>query len=170
YQNIVEFSGNNVSLTNILSNKWIIYDVPKEIGEKALAEMQLMHFLNLKGLIYQDAPIEHFTRCLKTVSDEDLWLPRKVMTQMLFEIRPYALNLQVTQASTNLTKREIQIFKRLIKGASNLEISEDLFIAESTVKTHLYNIYKKMNVNNRKQAIKKARFIYDYSSYNSSKH
>ncbi|MBS9811960.1 response regulator transcription factor [Vibrio alginolyticus] len=124
-----------------------------------VAETQLMYLIDLKGIIYQDAPIEHFTRCLKSVIDGDLWLPRKVMTEMITDIRPYALQLQAKQ--THLTKREIQIFKLVIKGASNREISEDLFIAECTVKTHVYNIYKKLKVNNRKEAIQKASFIYD---------
>ncbi|MFA0707864.1 response regulator transcription factor, partial [Vibrio sp. 10N.222.48.A3] len=60
---------------------------------------------------------------------------------------------------STLTKREAQIFKRVIRGDTNLEISSELFISESTVKTHVYNIYKKINVTNRKEAIRKANFI-----------
>lgn len=147
----------HLTLSKILSDKWIVYDVPKDIGQKAIAEIQLCNCINLKGIIYQDAPIEHLTRCLKTVCNDDFWLPRKVMAQMLSDVRPYAIKLQETQA--NLTKRELQIFKRLLKGASNLDISEELFISESTVKTHIYNIYKKLEVTSRKEAIRKAAYL-----------
>ncbi|PFG58197.1 regulatory LuxR family protein [Vibrio sp. ES.051] len=147
----------NVTLSKVTSNKWVIYDFPKDIVGKSIAEMQFINFMNLKGIIYQDAPIEHLTRCLKTVCDDDLWLPRKLMSQMLSNLHPYAIHSQ--EILSNLTKREIQIFKRIIEGNSNLEISEDLFIAESTVKTHIYNIYKKLNVTNRKEAIQKAMCI-----------
>ncbi|MEZ9120541.1 response regulator transcription factor, partial [Vibrio cyclitrophicus] len=76
---------------------------------------------------------------------------------ILSNARSYTVKSEVILSS--LTKREIQIFKRVIRGDSNLEISSDLFISESTVKTHVYNIYKKINVTNRKEAIKKANFI-----------
>jgi len=38
-------------------------------------------------------------------------------------------------------------------GASNMEIADSLFLSEHTVKTHLYNVFKKLNVKNRTQAV-----------------
>lgn len=157
YLLLVDDKNIDASLSKVLSTRWIVYDVPKDLGKKAISEIQLFNCINLKGIIYQESPIEHLTRCLKSVSDGDFWLPRKVMAQMLSEVRPYTTKLQEAQAP--LTKREIQIFKRLIKGASNLDISDELFISESTVKTHVYNIYKKLKVSNRKEAIRKAGYI-----------
>jgi DNA-binding NarL/FixJ family response regulator len=52
-----------------------------------------------------------------------------------------------------LTKREKEIFNLLIQGHSNLEIANQLFISEQTVKNHLSNIYAKIGVNSRSQAI-----------------
>lgn len=142
------------ALSYILSDNWVIYDVPNDPQINAIANIQLFSMIHLKGIIYQDAPVEHLSRCLCTVSNNDFWLPRKVMAQMLAEARPYAMSLQ--EAQTDLTKRELQVFKKLIEGASNIDISEDLFISESTVKTHIYKIYKKLKVTNRKEAIRKA--------------
>lgn len=53
----------------------------------------------------------------------------------------------------SLTLKEREILKYLAKGVSNSEISEKLFVKEVTVKSHLNNIYKKLNVDNRVQAI-----------------
>lgn len=53
-----------------------------------------------------------------------------------------------------LTKQEIKIFELLIEGKSNKEIAEVNFIEVSTVKTHISNIYRKLNVENRKDLIK----------------
>ncbi len=53
----------------------------------------------------------------------------------------------------DLTTREKEIMALLIDGASNKEIAEKLFISISTVKTHIYNIYKKMCVKNRWELI-----------------
>ena len=51
-----------------------------------------------------------------------------------------------------LTRRESEILAHLAVGATNQEISDKLCISPHTVKTHLYNIYKKINVPNRLQA------------------
>lgn len=52
-----------------------------------------------------------------------------------------------------LTTREKEILKMLSQGASNSDISEKLFVREVTVKTHLNNIFKKLKVKNRTQAV-----------------
>ncbi|WP_159652294.1 response regulator transcription factor [Vibrio atypicus] len=130
------------------SNGLIVYDVPHSSDDLKLAA-----YSNLKGILYQDAPIDHLLRCLEAVVSNDLWLPRKLMVKMLTDIRPYALNYQ--ELSLNLTKREQQTLERLVQGQSNLEIAEGLFVAESTVKTHVYKLYKKLNVRSRKEAIDK---------------
>ncbi|ELY3837561.1 transcriptional regulator CsgD [Cronobacter turicensis] len=52
-----------------------------------------------------------------------------------------------------LTHREKEILNKLRFGASNMEIARSLFISENTVKTHLYNLFKKLAVKNRTQAV-----------------
>jgi len=51
----------------------------------------------------------------------------------------------------DLTKREEDITKLVVKGYSNKKISSKLFISEKTVKSHLRNIFKKFGVNSRFQ-------------------
>lgn len=55
----------------------------------------------------------------------------------------------------NLSKREKEIAELIIEGHSNSYISEMLHISSSTVKNHVYNIYKKLNIKNRYEFIKK---------------
>ena len=55
--------------------------------------------------------------------------------------------------SALLTHREKEILNKLRIGASNNEIARSLFISENTVKTHLYNLFKKIAVKNRTQAV-----------------
>jgi len=51
-----------------------------------------------------------------------------------------------------LTHREIEILSLVAIGAKNEEIADKLFVSPHTIKTHLYNIYKKLFVSNRLQA------------------
>lgn len=55
---------------------------------------------------------------------------------------------------TRLTLREQEVLKAMQQGASNLDISRILYISENTVRTHVYNIFKKIAVKNRIQAVK----------------
>lgn len=59
----------------------------------------------------------------------------------------------------DLSKRELEILSLLAGGHSNQEIAEKLFISLSTVKTHIQNIYQKLDVKRRTQAIEKARTL-----------
>ncbi len=53
------------------------------------------------------------------------------------------------------SKRETEVFNFISKGFSNDEIAEKMFVSKNTVKTHIKNIYTKLDVKNRIQAIKK---------------
>ena len=55
----------------------------------------------------------------------------------------------------NLSKREKEVFTFITHGLSNDEIADKMFVSKNTVKTHIKNIYSKLDVKNRIQAIKK---------------
>jgi len=59
----------------------------------------------------------------------------------------------VKNMSNEITKKESSVLEFLIKGLDNKEIAAKLNITELTVKTHLRNIYKKLNVKNRTQLV-----------------
>ncbi|WP_025575228.1 response regulator transcription factor, partial [Vibrio parahaemolyticus] len=56
-------------------------------------------------------------------------------------------------ATVDLTIRELQVLRCLQAGASNSQMAEELFVSEFTIKSHLYQIFKKLSVKNRVQAI-----------------
>ena len=58
-----------------------------------------------------------------------------------------------TKEMYSISSREMDVFKLIISGLSNKEISEQLFISEHTVKNHITHILQKLNVNDRVQAI-----------------
>lgn len=60
----------------------------------------------------------------------------------------------------NLTERESEILELIIAGHSNAEIANALFLSVSTVKSHISNLYAKMDVKRRTQAIAKAKQLH----------
>lgn len=59
----------------------------------------------------------------------------------------------------NLNDREYEILHLIAKGLSNKEIAEQLFLALPTIKTHISNLYLKLDVKSRTQAIYKAQSL-----------
>ena len=62
--------------------------------------------------------------------------------------------LSEAAARYNLTRREREVTELICQGKSNKDIAEILFLSESTVKTHIYNIFRKLEVKNRIEAIR----------------
>jgi NarL family two-component system response regulator LiaR len=56
-----------------------------------------------------------------------------------------------------LSKRELEILSLLAQGHSNQEIAEKLFVSLSTVKTHIQNLFEKLDVKRRIQAVEKGK-------------
>ncbi|MBS0363998.1 MAG: response regulator transcription factor [Proteobacteria bacterium] len=69
---------------------------------------------------------------------------------------PFARNA-AAQASLGLTGQEMRVLERLAAGQSNKEIARSLGLSPNTVKTHLANLFAKLEVARRTQAIGKAR-------------
>ncbi|EKO3985777.1 DNA-binding response regulator [Vibrio fluvialis] len=119
---------------------------------KRLRTDDLLSFGNLKGLFYQPSEPEQIARGLAEIINGQNWLPRHVSSQLLHYYRHIFQNHH-TKATIELTTRELQILRSLKTGASNMQMAESLFISEFTVKSHLYQIFKKLSVKNRTQAI-----------------
>ena len=60
------------------------------------------------------------------------------------------------QTETILSNREMEVLQKLSNGTNNKQIAEDLFVSTNTIKAHIKNIYKKLHVNSRAEAVSKA--------------
>lgn len=67
------------------------------------------------------------------------------------------LRYNLMETTEPLKTREIEILRLIKDGASNFEISEELFISINTVKTHILNIYAKLDVHSRTKAVARAK-------------
>jgi len=104
----------------------------------------------IRGIVYTHNPIEFFPRATRAVLNGELWYPRKILTQFIVEHDNHSA--PAGETCVILTRREREIVQKLAEGHSNREITRHFHISPHTVKTHAYNIYKKIKVENRLQA------------------
>jgi two-component system response regulator DevR len=95
---------------------------------------------------------------LKTAHPDDLTSAIRQAFQhsiYLLGARPAAAAAPVAAAaddSPGLTRRELEILQLVAEGHSNAQLARKLWVTEQTVKFHLSNIYRKLNVSNRTEA------------------
>ena len=104
----------------------------------------------IRGFFYIQDSLDQIPKGVRAVYDGELWFSREIMTEWILEDKRSKRSLSTN--SKVLTPREIEIMNLVSKGAKNAEIADQLHISPHTVKTHLYNIYKKIKVANRLKA------------------
>lgn len=94
-------------------------------------------------------------RLLAALPSEDA---AATLTQHPIEPRESQIAVEIEDGlPISLSAREMEVLKLIAEGKSNQEICADLYLALNTVKRHAYNIYAKLNVKKRTQAVSKAR-------------
>lgn len=110
------------------------------------------------GYLLKDTPIDEVVSSLKEVknggSPITASIARKLMGMVSKPEQKKTSKVEVVPF--NLSPAELRILEQVIEGKSNKEIAEELFLSPWTVKTHIKNIYKKMQVNSRAAAVRLA--------------
>jgi LuxR family transcriptional regulator, positive regulator of biofilm formation len=105
----------------------------------------------VQGLFYKNDPLHIIPKGIFSILGGDLWYSRKTLTRCILE-NNFSNNHIDHAAASNLTLREREVLVLMATGCGNKEIAGDLCISDHTVKTHVYNIYRKLNVDSRFQA------------------
>jgi DNA-binding NarL/FixJ family response regulator len=105
----------------------------------------------VNGIFYNNDPLPLIAKGICAVLQGDLWYSRKALTQCL--VGPKSLeDSSAHPALSRLTFREKEILACIASGYSSKAMADEFSISLHTVKTHIYNVYRKINVNNRLQA------------------
>jgi DNA-binding NarL/FixJ family response regulator len=122
-----------------------MYDDP----ESAFAGMRA----GARGYVLKEAEPEELRRAVEAAQRGEVMLCPIIASKVLehFRTDPGAAKPQLPYE--RLTQRELEVLQSAADGLTNREIAERLFISEKTVKNHISNIFSKLNVNDRTQAI-----------------
>ncbi len=106
--------------------------------------------LGIRGVFYHADTPAIIARGIRAIFEGELWFPRDTLSECITQRIGFALSEQA--APSFFTRREKEILQMICAGKTNREIADALYISIPTVKTHLYHIYRKIDVPNRFQA------------------
>jgi DNA-binding NarL/FixJ family response regulator len=104
----------------------------------------------IKGFFYKHDGLKLLLKGIQAILGQEVWVSREILLRSA--IGGHQKKRSAIQQKTGLSIREIEILVLLSSGLQNEEIAQKLFISTNTVKTHLYNIFRKIDVPNRLQA------------------
>jgi len=105
----------------------------------------------VQGVFFKSDTPQTIRKGIKAIIGGDIWYSRDAL-QICIKNNTHPKPGKERRLDFKLTAREHQILAAIASGLSNQQIADDLFLSIHTVKTHIYNIYKKINVKNRLQA------------------
>lgn len=126
-------------------------DVPViVISEKVSSDRVASSLLGgAKGYIPSDTPLEIVARAIKLVLVGGVFVPADAAIEMWQGAAP---NTAQSEKAPGFTARELEVAKALLKGMSNKVIAHELGVSESSVKLHIRNVMRKLQVRNRTEA------------------
>jgi two-component system NarL family response regulator len=141
----------DILLLDLQMDRWLMGDIPElsrltaviiltasespENGARALR-------LGARGIVQKRFAIESLMTAIRTVADGLVWMSPEVQAEVA---------TQWNSTVKELTTREFEIVQCVASGLRNAEVAARLSIGESTVKTHLYNIFQKLGVRDRSE-------------------
>jgi DNA-binding NarL/FixJ family response regulator len=104
------------------------------------------------GFVLKDDPPEQLIAAVRTVAGGDALLSPSVTRRVIAQFTRVHRQAPPKAVET-LTSRELDVFRLITKGYSNAEIGRELFISDTTVKTHVTRLLQKLGLRDRAQAI-----------------
>jgi DNA-binding NarL/FixJ family response regulator len=107
------------------------------------------------GFLLKDVPPEQLVAGIRTVAQGEALLAPSVTRRVIDEFvrRPPSSGRELPPQVAELTARELEVLRLIAKGLSNAEIATELFVSETTVKTHVAHVLMKLDVRDRVQAV-----------------
>jgi DNA-binding NarL/FixJ family response regulator len=107
------------------------------------------------GFLSKDVPAEDLVEAIRTVAAGEAVVSPRILQRLLdkFADRLPDPNAAQPAGLSTLTDREQEVLVHIAKGLSNAEIARELFVSETTVKTHVGHVLTKLGLRDRVQAV-----------------
>jgi len=104
------------------------------------------------GFVLKDDPPEQLIAAVRTVAAGDALLSPAITKRVITEFTRMPRSAP-PDGIAELSERELEVFRLIARGLSNAEIGHELYISETTVKTHVTHILSKLGLRDRVQAV-----------------
>jgi DNA-binding NarL/FixJ family response regulator len=104
------------------------------------------------GFVLKDDPPEQLIAAIRTVAGGEALLSPAITSRVIAQFTRISHRAPPKELD-ELTDREVDVFRLVARGRSNAEIGQELFISETTVKTHITHILSKLGLRDRVQAV-----------------
>ena len=104
------------------------------------------------GFVLKDEPPEQLIDAVRTIARGDALLSPTITRQVIRHFAGSQVRARPREVE-DLTERELEVLRLITRGLSNAEIGSELYISETTVKTHVTRLLQKLGLRDRAQAI-----------------
>jgi len=105
------------------------------------------------GFLLKDSPAEELLAAVHVVARGDALLDPSVTRAVIAEFSRRPRRADLARKLDELTGRELEVLRLLVRGLSNAEIARELVVGDGTVKTHVARILQKLDLRDRVQAV-----------------
>jgi DNA-binding NarL/FixJ family response regulator len=105
------------------------------------------------GFLLKDTPPDDLIAAIRLIAAGEALLAPSVTRRLIEEFARAPRRSVDPGILSNLTEREVDVVRQLAKGLSNAEIATELFVSETTVKTHVSRVLMKLGLRDRVQAV-----------------
>ena len=118
--------------------------------DEAVSVEQVAGWPGIKGVFFRCASRDNLLNGIRTILRGECWLPRKVLAARWDQ--PTLRRPPRPVAAVRLSPKELETLLLLTGGDSNERIARKLHVSRHTVKSHVYSLFRKLQVSNRVQA------------------
>ena len=147
-------SGNLCAQIQALVKGTRLRDVALLNADDAAALRDFIHCAGVKGYFSSDVSQQQLLKGVEAILAGEYWLPRRLLVAHLEQTRARLSLGAASAVRVPLTRKETETLKLLLGGSRNSHIARRLNVSTHTVKTHLYNLFRKIQVSNRVQAVR----------------
>ena len=124
------------------------------IGDRGVGGVPLTVIRSgIDGYLFKDCDSPDLVRAIQAISRGELYFPLPVASAIVRHLRLVEAPGQRHAAKDSLTERETHVIELMATGANNREIARKLSVSERTVENHNHNLYRKLGVHDRAEAI-----------------